>query len=367
MLTEQIISPAEIESTLRKIWDSLGKNNKIRASLFNLVVYNKYSKRTNYFRDIVLKLIEKYPCRVIFITADSSKEKHYLKTAVSIISPDSPNNSIACDNIDIAVGGKDHAKIPFVILPHILPDLPTYLLWTENPCDEHPLLTFMKQFASRLIFDSESASDLNCFAEEILKNCSKRSQFGIGDLNWARTQQWRDLFASTFASPNRIKQLGQVHRITLIYNSLSSDYFCKEKIKSLYLQAWIASRLNWEYSSLQTNDNGHTLIQYKYKEQTIEVELIPKQIKPLATGVIDEIQIMTNDEFTFHFFRQKNTPEMIHVQKSSKTLCDVPYYQLFSKSQMGSSLINEIFFKGTSSHYLSMLKTLTQIKNLSSC
>src|SRR3990167_10302416 len=102
MTVQQIVEPAMIEAQLMKIWEELSKE-KTRACLFNLIVVNRLSERTDYIRNIVQKVSEKYPCRVLFITLDPTSTTSYLKTAVSVVG----SGTIACDYIDIGVAGPD--------------------------------------------------------------------------------------------------------------------------------------------------------------------------------------------------------------------------------------------------------------------
>ncbi|HAB99095.1 MAG TPA: hypothetical protein DCE71_04665 [Parachlamydiales bacterium] len=112
MTIQQIVSPDQIEKQLQSIWEALVKENKMRASLFNLIVYTHLSARTDYFRSIVQKVIEKFPCRILFISFDPDTSQSYLKTAVSVVTPSQGETTIACDNIDIGVAGSEIEKVP---------------------------------------------------------------------------------------------------------------------------------------------------------------------------------------------------------------------------------------------------------------
>ena len=95
MTIQQIVSPERIETELLKIWEDLSKENKMRASLFNLVVFNRLSSRTDYIRNIVQKVVEKFPCRTLFISQDTDTKQNYLKTAISVLFPNAGESSIA--------------------------------------------------------------------------------------------------------------------------------------------------------------------------------------------------------------------------------------------------------------------------------
>jgi len=47
-LMAQIVDPSKIETELERIWDSFQGTNKMRACLFNLIIYAKKSQRTLY-------------------------------------------------------------------------------------------------------------------------------------------------------------------------------------------------------------------------------------------------------------------------------------------------------------------------------
>ena len=115
----QIVHPGKIESELERIWDSFQGTNKMRACLFNLIIYAKKSQRIDYLTQIAQKVIEKFPSRIIFITFDDKASNQELKTAVSVMTADEGENEIACDLIEIAVCKTHYPRVPFVILPHL--------------------------------------------------------------------------------------------------------------------------------------------------------------------------------------------------------------------------------------------------------
>ena len=69
MATPLITPPGQIRSALSRIWESLEAANKMRACLFNLIVFTQKNDRSDYFTQIVRRIVEKFPCRVIAITA----------------------------------------------------------------------------------------------------------------------------------------------------------------------------------------------------------------------------------------------------------------------------------------------------------
>jgi len=352
MTIQQIVPPSEIERELIKIWEGLAKQNKMRACLFNLIVFNSLSERTDYIRKIVQKVVEKFPCRTLFISSDPDSSHPYLKTAVSVVTPQSEESSIACDQIDIGVSGSAIDRVPYLILPHIIPDLPVYVLWTEDPSKDHPLFDPLIKLATRVIFDSESADSLLEFSQTLL-NLHETTKMDIADLNWARTQGWRELITATFASEERLSQLEKLSSLTITYNARETQFFCHLKIQAMYLLAWISSRLDWDF--LNANPNLH------FEFKGVEAQILSENWNQLDPGAIISLNLRTRED---HFFQAARIPELYHHVKIhivSKEKCDLPYQFVLGQTAIGQSLVKEICTKGTSVHYLEMLRNLNHL------
>jgi glucose-6-phosphate dehydrogenase assembly protein OpcA len=360
MTIQQIVSPEQIEKQLQSIWEALVKENKMRASLFNLIVYTHLSPRTDYFRNIVQKVIEKFPCRILFISFDPDVTQNYLKTAVSVVTPSQAETTIACDNIDIGVAGNEVEKVPFLLLPHILPDLPVYLLWAEDPSQSNSLFQPLLKMAHRVIFDSEAADNLLSFSKTLLDLHTKQ-KIDIADLNWARTEGWRDLLASTFDSKERIAQLESLTELSISYNSRETEFFCHLKIQSMYLLAWLSSQVGWKFLSSAKAENGLSFTFKMSGDLTSKFFIQSEQWYKLGPGTIISVNLASKDG---HVYTCARIPEQYHhvtIQISTPSQCDLPYQFILGQTATGQSLVKEICTKGTSAHYVEMLQELQRI------
>jgi len=347
--TPQIVKPEEIESKLLKIWEELAKENKMRACLFNLIVFNRYSNRTDYIRSIVQKVIEKFPCRLIFISEDPNPHTPYLKTAVSVIMTQVPASTSACDHIDIGVAGNENQRVPYLILPHILPDIPVTLLWAEDPCTPHPLFEPLSKLCDRIIFDSESADNLLAFSKTVLK-LKETTTLDIADLNWARTEGWRDLIMSVFDSSSRLEQLKDLSELKIVYNGRPTEFFCHLKIQSMYLLSWLSSRMGWNCKKADKN------LRFEFDQLKASIEAT--EWEKIGSGTIISVSLTTAQKEHFECIRIKERYHYVSIQISSEEKCDLPYQFLLGQTATGQSLVKEICMKGTSKHYLEMLKQL---------
>lgn len=361
----QTIPPSQIETELEKIWDSLQGTSKMRACLFNLIIYGKKGQRAGYLNSLAEKMIQKFPSRIIFVTVDDKHSGDLLETSVSILSAGEGSNEIVCDLINIDVAGNSVKRIPFLILPHILPDLPVYLVYAEDPCKQDPLSYRIEQFATRIIYDSEASDNLPLFAQTVLEHKEKIGT-QIADLNWGRIESWRNLFVDTFQIPERLEELRRVQKLTIEYNARETDFYCHTRIQSVFLQAWVATRLGWKLKKTG-KDGEKTIFEYEGEHGAVRVELTPGDTDTLFSGRIMNVELIVNDDTIYSFFRKKGTPHHVIVDRSSKMSCSLPKEYIFDKAETGLSLVKEVCHPTTSKHFLEVLNLLATLKGEELC
>ncbi len=351
---QQKVHPKEIEAELVKIWDDLQGKNKMRACLFNLVIFARKDARRDYLQSVAQRVVKKFPCRIIFITSDTESSTPSLETTVSVMTAEEGDSGIFCDLIQMDLSGSECEKAHFLMLPHILPDLPIYLIWGDDPEHNKELLFKIEDHASKTIFDSESASDLKTFAHSIFEHTQK-TESSIIDLNWARTEGWRNLLTSIFYCEDKIELFQSAKSIEMAFNDRTTERFSKIDIQPTYLQAWIACSLGWKFKG----HSGDTYT-YSHKSGDVKIKLIPQNEENVKPGRVLSINITCQNDESFHFARHKDHPYIVDVRHSTATFCETPGQFLFDKEESGSSFAGEIFHRGTSKHFLKTLKLLTQ-------
>ena len=349
-LMSQTVDPKQIEKKLTDIWRDLEKTGQMRACLFNLILYNPLSKRTDYIKQISQKVLEKFPCRIILINHDPEKES--LESSVSVIPQDDKENSVVCDYIEINVGTKDLDRASFLILPHLLPDLPIYMLWGEEIDINNPLYSRLEDFCTRTIFDSECTNNLSEFIKNLLEiKCN------IADLNWGRIESWKNLFVVNFQPCLYLEDLKKAEKITILYNSYQTEYFKQSKVQALYFHAWLADRLGWEFKSSSKEE-----LTYLRKDGgEVTFSFIPEKNTSLKPATIISIKVESEEDKLFELVRSEKNENQVLFHASTKTICDIPNNFWLEKANEGQTLVKEIYYKGTSKHFLSMLKKLQNL------
>lgn len=350
------VPPAEIEKALLNIWESMKTPTKMRSSLFNLVIFTRRAERIDYFKQITEKLLNSFPCRVIFIVADPQKPEGALETLVSVISPPISHGFVICDLIEIRAAPSALSKTTSIAISHLLPDLPVYFLWADDPLLQDTVCSALERVASRVIMDSESCADIVSFAKVVL-NQQKKNSYEIADLNWARMESWRDMITGAFARQDKRSMLSTLTSVVISYNTEPSLYFKKVKVQALFLQGWLASRLGWKLDAFEEKKEGLSF-HYSTGSQKIHVLLAAEKVPKLWAGTILGVEFHTTDGRHYLFKRNIDRPQEAAMYYSSKEECYLPSHFLFTKTDSGQSLVKEICHSETSKHYLQMLEFL---------
>jgi glucose-6-phosphate dehydrogenase assembly protein OpcA len=346
-----------IQAELNRLLKSQANSEGAKACLFNLIVYTDEPRRTTYFHELVKMIKTQFPCRIIFIQGNpSAKENIFRVHAKTEKNPD--GSGFACDQIFIEAAGQDVNRVYFLLLPLFIPDLPIYLLWGQDPTTEYTILPHLEHFATRLIFDAEATEDLQQFSRDML-NRMHSSSIQIVDMNWARIGGWRDVLAQIYDSPERFEQLATAHNIELIYNDRPSELFVHLDIQAIYLQAWLASHLEWQFLRAE-KENESQVLYYQSNQKERRVQLTPRTDSHFESEEILAMEVKGSNGYEGHIKRISS--DQVKVQASNQFQCELPFLLLMPTLRSGRSFMQEIFYQRTSGQYELMLKLISLVK-----
>lgn len=359
-VSDENIEIDNIEAELTRLFNEGQKKGEIRGCLFNLIIYSQDLHRSIFLNEIVQTVIETFPCRIIFIECDpSSTEKRYLKVSAEQPIVKKEASIITCDRINIHCSSHFLNRVPYIVLPNFVPDLPIYLLWGQDPSLENEILPFLENYATRLIFDSDSSCDIRAFCRKMLSD-QVFKKIPVTDMNWASLTSWRDILYQIFDSEEKIDLLQHCSQLTIQYNNKTSDVYQHTERRSIYLQGWLASQLNWNYMQSEYADH-HLKITYDNSQGYTEVRLIGKNIPELTPGAIVNVEVQTANDIIYDFSRL-NVQPFIKAHITMKDTCELPITLPLRHSKKGLLFMNEIFFVPCSPHYWNMLKAIEPIQ-----
>lgn len=358
-MTNSSCQMTNIESELSKIWESLEGSQKTWASLFNIVFYAKSAPGKENYRWLAELVSKKFPCRSIFISENPDPNECYFRVNVAAETIGEGELSVVCDQIFIEVAGKEREKIPFLILPHFLPDLPIYVIWTDDPSQDDPLLDILRKHAQKFIYDPGDSLNLQSFSSTLMKQLQAVKHCAITDIPWILTSGWREVIASTIHTPKRVDELFRSRYIRIGYNQTEVQSISDQN-QALYLQAWIASQFNWKVNDLERIEGNVRVCYSRFMYDTV-VLLTPESYPGLLPGTVTSIEIESMDNGAHFYFQRSKEEKKVKILISSADRCDIPYQIYFTQANLKHMLLSELFRKGTSDHYRNVLALLYEL------
>lgn len=329
--------------------------NLIKASLFNLVVVANSLQRGLVCQELVHLVTEKFPCRVIFVQSDEASQADFFHTEHTIQSIGTGTTRVCFDQYTIDSSTNQLHKVPFLVLPTIMPDLPVYILLGHDPTQDHVILPQLQRFANRIVFDCESIDNLQRFSERMLALMHEGIS-DIIDVNWARTKAWREVMARVYSEVSKTEDLNQAKIIQISFAGRALHPQPKHELQAIYLQAWLAAQLGWNLESVQ-KDDGHLKISYRSHNNPLTVTIVPKDTDSVESGAVYSVEVMTHKE-SHYLLTHERDRQLVTVHASTLDLCEMPYTLFLQNYQKGTALVNEIFYQPPSEHYQAMLHSL---------
>lgn len=257
-LKTEFVDVASLERELRELWEQMASKKQgadqeavTRACVHNLIVYAPGEKSDSEVNSIIAEITVQNPGRVFILLPDTESKNDRTNAWVSAqcYRTAGKRQQVCCEQIMLRAEGEAVREIPMILAPLIVPDVPVFLWW-RSPIQEDTILKDLLEPADRVIIDSalnsDSHQDINN-SSSVLKTAISETAFS--DLDWARLTFWRDLVARLFDSPEARKQLPEMNRVE-IQAAEPMSY------QPLLLASWLASRLDWKFSSQIKSDDG---------------------------------------------------------------------------------------------------------------
>lgn len=311
----RLTSFKDLESELLKLYEY--ESEACRASLFNVVVYCPSPQREEYLKEFSSKIIDRFPCRLIFIT-ELPDPNSFMTVDVAVKN----HAQVSCDYIEIQIGTHEAFKLPYLILPHLLTDLPLFLMWGDDPLKENDLYKILAPYASKIIFDTLNIKNLTQFAGQFLQHPNKK----LRDVNWTLISDWRELTCRVIDTEDKRMAVSKAERVKIIYQKESS-------VQARFLKGWLIKHFGISptiFNLMQQECQAHD-------------------------GDIFSLEILCPGDQLFACYR-RGFQALVHI--STKETCELPVTYPLTKTKRGFTFWRELLFEGLSSDYLSLLEFL---------
>lgn len=342
----------DIEKTLTSLWqesaDKEAGKPVIRASTINFVVLSHHPDQVESINKVVGEISDHHPSRIIVVLVDPESNANDISARVSLQCHlnAAMNKQICFEQVVLTTGTRGFFKLPGVILPLLLPDLPAFLWMADNQFhfidDLHPLHGAL----DRLLIESPAmVENWPAFQKYRQKLLAIDEMMGISDLHWGYLTEWREAVAQFFDQPSRAEWLENIREITIHQKQggISTD--------GLFLAAWIASRMGWTLVSV--SDHKDFTLTFVNPKRRVEVRFLREGKHPL-----DRILFYSDSEERSVLFRTELEDDHIKVQVLQGERTVEQGVLSAPSGDLGALVCHELDLLKKDRIYLAMLKVL---------
>lgn len=246
------VDVAAIEKALGELWKRTGHQEladgrqlPVRTNVLNLVVHVPHDAGAECASDAVAGLIERHPSRTLIVVSDPDAPTSSLDAAVA--TKRTPKDAARCafcwEQVTVTAHGAAALHAPGIIVPLLLPDLPTYLWWTDDIPFGSDLFTRMLNLCDRVIVDSALlARPIDGLSKLAALNRASARDRGVSDFHWLRLKSWRNLTAQFFDKTELRPYVQRIDSLRLTYARETDGGGIAQ---ALLLAGWLASCLGW--------------------------------------------------------------------------------------------------------------------------
>ena len=304
------VDPSAIEHELSALWMAEAEARQqaqtpmvplARTLLLSLVIFAPDRAAAERARSLAVGLTRRQPLRSIILVAGDRSAAEGLEAWVSIQceSPLHADEQVCGEHIVLEAQGASSLDLPGLVLPLLLPNVPSFLWWQQGNPFTHPILAHLNPAVDRLIVDSLTfATPLADFFDVARALPDPYFPAIVSDLSWARLAPWRYLTAHIFDPEATRPYLDSLDLVRL-------SYVTGSPVLAWLFGGWLASRLKWqpaEFDVLRVRFAGG---------QVIEFSAIP--MGEAAPGDFAGVQLMGRDGATFEVMRAPNACAVIRL------------------------------------------------------
>jgi glucose-6-phosphate dehydrogenase assembly protein OpcA len=227
-----VTSAAEIERRLTELrHEAAGVHRGARTNVVELVVWCASKEVADEAVDVIGSLSHNRPSRAIVLQPAESDVVEADASVFCAVPPDGAGNVLVCSEIVRLCGPADTGALPSMTRSLLLPDLPLFVLWLDEPDWDGAVARELLREAHRLVVDSTRHS---AAVDGVRRLLSDDPPY-VSDLSWTKITAWREVVALLFDPPDHRGLLPGLEHIRV-------DYVEGSDSQARLLCGWLRSR-----------------------------------------------------------------------------------------------------------------------------
>jgi glucose-6-phosphate dehydrogenase assembly protein OpcA len=275
--SDMSIDPAAIERELQQlIRQPMNASTTglpgTRTAVLNLVAYAADATTMERIVGTLAALVDHHPSRTIVAMVNSGGGTEMDAHVHVDCRPVGTSGLKVCiEHVIVGASPRALRRLPNVVLPLLLSDLPVVFWWPGEPALREPLLYDLLRPANRFVVDTLGFVHVerSLVMLDALRNRPGLS-IDLADLNWGRLLPWRELVAQFWDVPAWRAHLNRVDRVEIQLGKPTDAR--SNRAQALLLAGWLASRLGWSPTGMERLRDGYRL-QARRRGGEVEIQV----------------------------------------------------------------------------------------------
>src|SRR5579884_3361938 len=224
-----------IEREVNRLWQAASERPELagaggapegltRICMLTLVAVARDASTLSRLTDVIQRLTPRYPSRSILVRCGATgSDELGAWVSVHCEGADRGRPRVCCEQIVLAAGGRALSRVPGIVLPLLVPDLPVYLWWGED-------VPMAEGAAAEVARHLVAASD--CLVVDSATTARPLTTLAAAAA-----------LAAPLTGGLRDPTLDRLERGAVAADATGSE---ADPIEALLLIGWLASRLGWE-------------------------------------------------------------------------------------------------------------------------
>jgi glucose-6-phosphate dehydrogenase assembly protein OpcA len=251
-----------VEDELMTLWHlaadnmRISQNTNVRTSVLNFVICAPDIASAQQASALLRDLSSMHIARVTILILDSSNTTlQGVSTWVTLRSFPVVSDLMRhhFEQVTVALGSDTSQYAATIVQRLLKPDLPVYLWWLKDLPTDDQIFKSLAHISNRVIVDSNNFSQPKHHLQVLSTVLQTEPDCSISDLNWGRLTTWRELIAQDFDVAEYRAYLIDTEQIEIAYTIASQK---PQPLSALLVAAWIKTRLGWQRSTKQSDNNA---------------------------------------------------------------------------------------------------------------
>jgi glucose-6-phosphate dehydrogenase assembly protein OpcA len=244
VLTPRPVDIAAIDSALAQLLtDPRTPDAVTRACMSNLMIYSPTTDEAQRLQAEIAVIVQHHPARVLLLVGAAPKgSAGPIEASVSAFcSLAGAGRHICSEHVTITAAPGAARRLPSVVRPLLIGDLPTALWWATNepPPLGGDLFHELAAMSGQVIYESQGWLDpVRSMVATADWAASKHTEQVIADLEWRRLKTWRRAISQSLdpaVVPGALESITEVR----------FEHGPHALAKTWLLVGWLASKLGW--------------------------------------------------------------------------------------------------------------------------